>query len=297
MGQWWARVAQPVSHLCTFFSTRTLDGAVAFFFLWHLSLNLAAGGFICQRITVPGLWCNLLATVCPSRFVDFPVGFSSSQPETDGSGLSLTSHLVAQASRPVFLFQLLLGLPAAAQDSEGDGLWSPPVQLFNFQEFSWMQIVGLKHLNVFDAFRWPVLTVKNLWRKAKQPTSVKVPHTYSAPQPACLPSRTNPPPRRAAPCVKSGSPQVLWSAGLPNQNLRFKVNLCWCVCLFSGTSQTWKAPLSRRSTPASPSRSSAAPAAWARTKTSRTPPNRASKPNVPSAGSWQRSVRPGGRLL
>ena len=63
-----------------------------------------------------------------------------------------------------------------------------------------------------------------------------------------------------------------------------------------GTSQTWKGPSWHRSTPASPSRSSAAQAVWVHTKTSRIRRNQASKPNVPFAGSWQRSVTTGQRL-
>lgn len=58
---------------------------------------------------------------------------------------------------------------------------------------------------MFARSRWPVQTVKSLWKKAKQPTSVKAPHTFSAPPPVCLPSHTNLPPRRAAPCAKSKS--------------------------------------------------------------------------------------------
>lgn len=53
--------------------------------------------------------------------------------------------------------------------------------------------------------RWPALTVKSPWRKARQPTSVKAPHTFSAPPTASPPFRTNPPQRRAAPCAKSES--------------------------------------------------------------------------------------------
>lgn len=101
----------------------------------HLFLHMDSRGCCCcclyhssksghwrihRCVIVLGLRCNLLTTICPSRFMDFPVSFSSSQPKTDRSRLSLTSHLIAQTSRPVFLFEFLLRLPTTAQDSEGD---------------------------------------------------------------------------------------------------------------------------------------------------------------------------------
>lgn len=56
----------------------------------------------------------------PSRLVDLPISLSPSQPKTDRGGLSVTRHLPAQTSWPVFLIYFLLRLPATTQDSQGD---------------------------------------------------------------------------------------------------------------------------------------------------------------------------------
>lgn len=76
--------------------------------------------YIYLKKRIPG---NFLS-VFPCRFLDFSVSFSPPQPKTDRGGLSITSHFAAQTSRPVFLNYFLLRLPATAQDSQGDPLWS-----------------------------------------------------------------------------------------------------------------------------------------------------------------------------
>lgn len=56
--------------------------------------------------------------------MDLSVSISPPQPKTSRGGLSITSHVSAQTSRPVFLIYFLLRLPAPAQDSKGDPVYS-----------------------------------------------------------------------------------------------------------------------------------------------------------------------------
>lgn len=84
------------------------------------SADIALYIFIYFFLKIPGDFLSIF----PCRFLDFSVSFSPPQPKTDRGGLSITSHFAAQTSRPVFLNYFLLRLPATAQDSQGDPLWS-----------------------------------------------------------------------------------------------------------------------------------------------------------------------------
>ena len=79
----------------------------------------------------------------PSRLVDLPVSFSPSQPKTDRGGLSITCHLPAQTSRPVFLL-LFSRFPATTQDSQGDTFCSLRTCVVHYVQEDIVQTAGVK---------------------------------------------------------------------------------------------------------------------------------------------------------
>ena len=103
--------------------------------------------------------------------MDLSICFSPPQPKTDRGGLSVTSHLATQTSRPVFLINFILRLPATAQDGQGEPLCSSR-SLVRYIEVWTMQLLYLllKHKQQVAA----IIIGK--------PVSLKVSEQWSIPQ-------------------------------------------------------------------------------------------------------------------